>query len=54
MLGMSGIPGSPEDLSRTYSLHCSSFFGIPCRILKIYLANQKKELQLTMETTGKP
>ena len=34
----------------TYSLHCSSFLGLPFRILLIYLVKPKKEL--TMETIG--
>ena len=29
----------------TYSLHCSSFLGLPYRILIIYLVKPKKELQ---------
>ena len=33
-----------------YSLHCSSFLGLPCRILNIDLAKPKKEP--TMETIG--
>ena len=32
-------------LGSTYSLHCSSFLGLPCRILLIYLGKPKKELQ---------
>ena len=36
----------------TYSLHCSSFLGLPCRILNIELV--KPEKGTTMETIGKP
>ena len=36
--------------STTYSLHCSSFLGLPYRILIIYLVKPKKGT--TMETTG--
>ena len=35
----------------TYSLHCSSFLGLPYRILNIYLVKPKKGT--TMETTGR-
>ena len=34
----------------TYSLHCSSFLGLPYRILIIYLVKPKKGT--TMETIG--
>ena len=34
----------------TYSLHCSSFLGLPYRILLIYLVKPKKGT--TMETIG--
>ena len=36
----------------TYSLHCSSFLGLPYRILNIDLLKPKKGT--TMETVGKP
>ena len=39
-------------LQPTYSLHCSSFLGLPYRILIIYLVKPKKGT--TMETIGKP
>ena len=35
----------------TYSLHCSSFLGLPYRILIIYLVKPKKGT--TMETIGR-
>ena len=35
----------------TYSLHCSSFLGLPYRILLIYLVKPKKGT--TMETIGR-
>ena len=37
-------------LALTYSLHCSSFLGLPSRILYIELVKPKKGT--TMETTG--
>ena len=36
---------SPIPYAYTYSLHCSSFFGLPYRIRIIYLVKPKKELQ---------
>ena len=41
----------PKDLESTCSLHCSSFLGLPHRILIIYLG-VKPEKGTTMETTG--
>ena len=38
-------------LGPTYSLHCSSFLGLPYRILLIYLVKPKKGT--TMETIGR-
>ena len=38
--------------SPTYSLHCSSFLGLPYRILIKYLVKPKKGT--TMETIGRP
>ena len=35
----------------TYSLHCSSFLGLPCRILIIDLV--KPKIGTTMETRGR-
>ena len=37
--------------SPTYSLHCSSYFGLPYRILTIIMVKPKKGT--TMETIGK-
>ena len=38
-------PKNPQKPSHsTYSFHCSSFLGLPFRILYIELVNQKKEL----------
>ena len=39
-----------EGLAYTYSLQCSSFLGLPYRILLIYLVKPKKGT--TMETIG--
>ena len=36
-------------LGSTYSLHCSSFWGLPYRILIIYLVKPKKELEWRLE-----
>ena len=43
--------GSVWESEVTYSLHCSSFLGLPCRILNIDLLKPKKGT--TMETFGK-
>ena len=45
------VTNSNPVLDFTYSLHCSSFLGLPYRILIIYLVKPKKGT--TMETTGK-
>ena len=42
--------GSSIGLGLTYSLHCSSFLGLPYRILIVYLVKPKKGT--TMETVG--
>ena len=39
------------DLGFTYSLHCSSYMGLPERILYIELVKRKKGT--TVETTGR-
>ena len=39
-------------LEVTYSLHCSSFLGLPFRLLNINLVKPKKGT--SMETVGKP
>ena len=41
-----------KSLGFTYSLHCSSFLGLPYRILIVYLVKPKKGT--TMETIGRP
>ena len=43
---------NPKDPNPTYSLHCSSFLGLPYRILIIFLVKPKKGT--AMETIGKP
>ena len=43
---------APKLVNPTYSLHCSSFLGLPYRILIIYLV--KPEKGTSMETIGKP
>ena len=51
--GMQGFGESgsqPCRLHSTYSLHCSSFLGLPYRILIMYLVKPKKGT--TMETIG--
>ena len=48
-IGVSGS-GSVNPQYHTYSLHCSSFLGLPYRILIIYLVKPKKGT--TMETIG--
>ena len=46
-----GLGSAPKPKCHTtYSLHCSSFLGLPLRILNIDLAKPKKGT--TMETTG--
>ena len=40
-----------RDVSTTYSLHCSSFLGLPFRTLNIDLVKPKKGT--TTETVGK-
>ena len=43
--------GKHHGLTITYTLHCSSFLGLPVRILSIKLVKPKKGT--TMETIGK-
>ena len=54
MLPESSIPYARfrvgRGLSSTYSLHCSSFWGLPFRILKMKLVKPKKGT--SMETIG--
>ena len=38
------VQGFRSDRGPTCSLHCSSFLGLPYRILVIYLVEPKKEL----------
>ena len=38
----------------TYSLHCSSFFGLPFGILNIELVQPKTKQGTTMKTIGRP
>ena len=45
-----GKPKGSKYQYSTYGLHCSSFSGLPYRILTIYLAKSKKGT--TMETIG--
>ena len=46
-----GFRARAKDSEFTYSLHCSSFWGLPYRILLIYLVKPKKGT--TMETIGR-
>ena len=47
----SGAWAEEEGSGSTYSLHCSSLLGLPCRSLIIYLVKPKKGT--TMETIGR-
>ena len=49
-LASGGRDPTLNPISPTYSLHCSSFWGLPFRILNIDLVKPKKGT--TMETTG--